>query len=292
MGGRFSKAFLKRQILNYLSITAGAFCFGASVSLFMDPNNLAPGGVSGLAVIVNRLTNIPTGTLIFLINLPILGAGLWKFGLRFLVSTIYATIMCSTFTNLLVPFAPLTENIFLASLGGGIMMAVGLALVFRAGATTGGSDIIVKFLRLKYKHLKSGKLFLITDMIVVSASLFVFDDVDTILFAMISVLIYSTVFDMLLYGGDEAKMIYIISDRSEQITRRLLKELDVGVTYLKGKGAYSNVEKDVILCVLRNTLAPKAEEIVKTEDPLAFMIVTRATEIYGEGYKNILGERL
>ncbi len=292
MGGRFSKAFLKRQILNYLSITAGAFCFGASVSLFMDPNNLAPGGVGGLAVIVNRLTNIPTGTLIFLINLPILGAGLWKFGLRFLVSTIYATIMCSTFTNLLVPFAPLTENIFLASLGGGIMMAVGLALVFRAGATTGGSDIIVKFLRLKYKHLKSGKLFLITDMIVVSASLFVFDDVDTILFAMISVLIYSTVFDMLLYGGDEAKMIYIISDCSEQITRRLLKELDVGVTYLKGKGAYSNVEKDVILCVLRNTLAPKAEEIVKTEDPLAFMIVTRATEIYGEGYKNILGERL
>lgn len=281
-----------KSAFNYLKITLGALLYAVAISLFLDPNNLAPGGVTGIAVIINRYTGLPTGTGMLLLNIPILLAGLWKFGFRFLVSTVYATVLCSAFTNVLSPYGPLTSNPLLASLAGGVTLAVGLALVFGAGATTGGTDIIVKFLRLKYKHLKTGRLFLATDMLIVTASLLVFDDLDTILFAMMSVLVSSSVFDAVLYGRDEAKMIYIISDLSEVIAKRLLLELDLGATYLQGKGAYSNTEKDVILCVLRNSLAPKVEEIVKEEDPLAFMIVSRATEIYGEGYKNILSEKL
>ena len=171
-------------------------------------------------------------------------------------------------------------------------MAIGLALVFRAGATTGGTDIIVKLLRQKYRHLKTGRLFFILDILIVAASLLVFDDIDTILYAVLAVVVTSIVFDAVLYGFDEAKLVYIISDHSDIIAQRIMDELEAGVTFLKGKGAYSNSPKDVILCVMRNTVAPKAEEIVKQEDPLAFMIISSATEIYGEGYKNIFSEKL
>ncbi len=286
------KRILRKRIREYLMITAGACVYGISISLFLDPNNLAPGGVTGIAIILNRLTGLPTGTGMLLINVPILLAGLWKFGPRFLISTIYATFLCSVFINIFSAFAAVTREPLLASLSGGVLLAIGLGMVFKAGATTGGTDIVVKFLRLKYKHMKSGKLFLVIDALVVSASLLVFHDVNTAMYAMIAVLVNSRVFDIVLYGGDEARLIYIISDHAEDIADRMMRQLDIGVTFLEGKGGYSSQPKDVIMCVMRNTLAPGAEEIVKEEDPMAFMIITGATEIYGEGYKDILGEKL
>ncbi len=285
------KALLKR-ILDYLVITAASCIYGISISLFLDPNNLAPGGVTGVAVIINRFTGLATGTGMLLINVPILAAGLWKFGFRFLVSTVYATFMCSVFTNFWARFPVLTTDPLLAALAGGIIMAIGMGMIFKAGATTGGTDIIVKFLRLKFKHLRTGRLFFITDLLIVAASLLVFDDIDTIMYAVVAVVANCFMFDAVLYGRDEAKLLFIISDCSNMIAARLLKELDVGATYLQGKGAFSNSEKQVVLCVMRNTIAPKAEEIVKEEDPLAFMIVSSATEIYGEGYKDIFSEKL
>ena len=186
----------------------------------------------------------------------------------------------------------LTTDPLLAALAGGVLLAVSLGLVFKAGATTGGTDIIVKFLRLRYKHLKTGKLFFLTDVLIVAASLLVFEDFDTILYAMLAVVVNSFMFDLVLYGRDGAKLIYIISDQAERIAQRLLDELEIGATFLEGKGAYSKETKKVIMCVMQDTISPKAEEIVKQEDALAFMIVTSANEIYGEGYKNIFSEKL
>ncbi|HJC58356.1 MAG TPA: YitT family protein [Candidatus Eisenbergiella intestinipullorum] len=286
------KKTIGKRAMDYLLITMGTVLYGIGVSLFLDPNNLAPGGVTGIAMILNRLTGLSTGTGILLINIPILAAGLWKFGFRFLISTLYATFFSSVFTNIFARFGALTADPLLASLAGGAVLAAGLALIFRAGATTGGTDIIVKFLRQKYRHLKTGRLFFLLDVLIVTASLLVFDDIDTILYAMLAVVVTSIVFDAVLYGFDEAKLVYIISDHAETIAQRIMDELEAGVTFLRGKGAYSNSPKDVILCVMRNTVAPKAEEIVKQEDPLAFMIISSATEIYGEGYKNIFSEKL
>ena len=286
------KKTVKRELMDYLLITVGTVIYGIGVSLFLDPNNLAPGGVTGIAMILNRLNGLSTGTGILLINIPILAVGLWKFGFRFLLSTLYATFLSSLFTNFVARFGAVTTDPVLASLAGGAVMAIGLAFVFRAGATTGGTDIIVKLLRQKYRHLKTGRLFFILDILIVAASLLVFDDIDTILYAVVAVVVTSIVFDAVLYGFDEAKLVYIISDHSDRIAQRIMDELEAGVTFLKGKGAYSNNPKAVILCVMRNTIAPKAEEIVKQEDPLAFMIISSATEIYGEGYKNIFSEKL
>lgn len=282
----------KRRLMDYVVITIAAFLYAASVSLFLDPNRLAPGGVTGISIILNKVINVETGTLVMLINIPILIIGTWKFGFRFILSTIYCTSLTSIFINALQPIGPITEDPFLAALAGGALMAVGLGLVFKSGATTGGTDIIVKILRVHLPHLKTGSLFLILDAVVVLVSALVFKNIDVAMYAGLVVLINSTLLDVVLYGRDGAKMIFIISDKHEIIAKRLLEDLDLGVTYMSGAGAYSGKEKKVIFCVMRKQLSPKVEEIVRSEDPGVFMIVSSATEIFGEGYKNIFSERL
>jgi len=281
-----------RRVLEYVVITVGSFIYAVAVSLFLDPNMLAPGGVTGISVILNRVTGVETGTWILLLNIPILLLGAWKFGLRFIISTVYCIVLTSVFTNLLTPIGAVTEDPFLAALAGAALMALSIGWVFKAGATTGGIDIIIKVLRLKIPHLKTGSLYLMMDAAVVTLSAFIFKDIDRALYAGGVVLVASFLLDVVLYGRDEAKLIYIISDKSEDIAKRLLEELDIGVTYMQGSGAYSGRDKKVIMCVMRKPLSPKAEEIVKQEDPLAFMIVTSAMEIYGEGYKSYFSEKL
>lgn len=286
------KKTLRRRVMDYVEITIASFLYSAAVSLFLDPNALAPGGVTGIAIILNRITGLETGTLVLCINIPIIALGTWKFGLRFILSTMYCTVLTSGFINLLAPFGPATTDPFLAALTGGALMALGIGLVFKAGATTGGTDIIIKLLRLRFPYLKTGALFLITDTLIVAASAFVFKNVDVALYAGLVVFINSVLLDVVLYGRDGAKLIFIISDRHEAITKRLLEDLDIGVTYISGSGAYSGKEKNVIMCVMKKQISPRAEIIVREEDPGAFMIVTSATEIFGEGYKSIYSEKL
>ncbi len=282
----------KRRILDYLMITMASFLYAVAVSLFLDPNSLAPGGVTGIAIILNRLSGLETGTWVLIINIPIIILGMWKFGLHFILSTLYCTAVTSFFINLLADFGVATEDRFLAALVGGALMAVGIGLVFKAGATTGGTDIIVKLLRLRFPHLKTGSLFLITDATIVTASAFVFKDLDVALYAGLVVFVNSVLLDVVLYGRDGAKLIFIISDVHASITKRLLEELDIGVTYISGTGAYSGKEKSVIMCVMKKQISAQVEVIVREEDPDAFMIVTSATEIFGEGYKSIYSEKL
>ena len=282
----------KRRVLDYLMITVASFIYAVAVSLFLDPNSLAPGGVTGIAILLNRLSGLETGTWVLIINIPIIILGMWKFGLHFILSTLYCTAATSFFINLLATLGVATEDRFLAALVGGALMAVGIGLVFKAGATTGGTDIIVKLLRLRFPHLKTGSLFLITDAIIVTASAFVFKDLDVALYAGLVVFVNSVLLDVVLYGRDGAKLIFIISDAHASITKRLLEELDIGVTYISGTGAYSGKEKSVIMCVMKKQISAQVEVIVREEDPDAFMIVTSATEIFGEGYKSIYSEKL
>lgn len=282
----------KRRLKDYMVITIASAIYAIAVSLFLDPNSLAPGGVTGISIILNRLTGLETGTWMLLINVPILAIGMWKFGFRFLLSTVYCSAVTSLFINLLAPIGTVTTDLFLASVVGGALMAVGIGLVFKSGATTGGTDIIVKLLRLQFPHLKTGYLFFITDAVVVILSAFVFENIDVALYAGLVVVINSLLLDVVLYGRDGAKLYFIISDLPEKITARLLEEMDVGVTYVAGSGAYSGKDKRVIMCVIKKPLSPKAEQIVREEDPDAFMIVSSASEIFGEGYKSIYSERL
>lgn len=283
---------MMKIVKKYVVITVAAVLFGAGISLFIDPNNLAPGGVSGLSIILSRLVPIETGTLFMLLNIPIIALGIWKFGWKFILSTLYAIFVSSAATNAFQQMEPLTKEPLLGALFGGVLVAVGLGYVLRSGATTGGTDIIVKCLKLKKPHLKTGTIFLVIDSIIIGIGGIVFGNIDTVLYSAVSAFTTSQMLDLVLYGKDGAKMIYIISNASAAITERILKELNVGVTYLSGTGAYKKEEKQVIFCVVKKQNAYKVEEIVKQEDASAFMIISSATEIYGEGYKSYFGEKL
>ncbi len=282
----------KDSIKKYIIITVMAFIYAAAVSLFIDPNNMAPGGVTGIAIIVSRFLPVETGTLIFIMNIPILLFSIWKFGLRFTLSTVYTITLISAFTNILAPLGAATDDILLAALAGGVLYAISIGLIFKVGATTGGMDIIVKWLRVKLPYLKTGVLFFVTDAIIITMSGIAFRNVDAALYAGITVAVNSFALDIVLYGKDEAKLIYIISDHAEDIASRLLKELDIGATYIEGRGAFSGKEKQVLMCAVKKQMSPRLEEIVKEEDTDAFMIISSATEVFGEGYKSYFNERI
>lgn len=287
------KKKIGKKVFHFVLMTLASFCYAVGISLFVEPNNIASGGVTGIAIILNKAIGGSTGIWFFIINIPILLIGMWKFGFKFLMSTVYCTTIISVFTDLLSRYGtPLTEDVLVATIAGGMLTAIGMGGVFKAGATTGGMDIVVKLCKLKFPYMKTGSLFLIMDFLVVLASAFVFKDIDRAFYSAMEVFVTSTLLDLVLYGKDGAKLIYIISDKSEQIAARLLEELNIGVTYMEGQGAYSGKEKKVIMCVTRKQIAPRAEEIVKEEDPNTFMIVSSASEIYGEGYKSYFSEKL
>lgn len=281
-----------RELKKYIVITAAAFVYAVGISLFIDPNRIAPGGVTGISIILSRVVPMNTGTLILLFNIPIFVFAVWKFGFRLAVSTIYATALISVFTNLLAVFPAATGDRMLAAIAGGILSAVSIGVIFRAGATTGGMDIIVKALRLRLPHLKTGNLFFAADAVVVTVSGIVFRDIDAALYAAVTATCTSFVLDIVLYGRDEAKLLYIISARPVEITARILKELDIGLTMIEGRGAYSGDRKQVLMCAMKKTVFPRVERIVREEDADSFMIVTSASEIFGEGYKSYFSERI
>lgn len=270
----------------YFLIAVATFIYSAGISLFLDPNDLAPGGITGIAIILNRLSNIETGTLIFILNIPIFAVVLWKFGIKFLVSSLYAVVLITIFTNILERFPGFVADRLLAAIVGAILCGSGIAFVFKQNSTTGGMDVIVKLLRIKYPHIKTGILFLLSDVIVLGLAGVFFGNLESVFYAGIAVFVSAKAMDFVLYGSDEARMFYIISDYTRDIADRLMKELDIGVTFLDGRGAYYNTEKEVILCACPKKVAPKVLNCVREMDQNAFMLACSANEIYGEGYKS------
>ncbi|MDE7274866.1 MAG: YitT family protein [Lachnospiraceae bacterium] len=281
-----------KRVKSYVILTVAAAIYAAAISLFLDPNDIAPGGVTGISILLNRFTAIPTGTIIMLINIPIVLLGLWKFGWRFICSTMYTLALITVFINALASKGAVTDDLLIAAVIGGALIGAALALVFMAGATTGGIDIIVKVVRTKRKHLKTNILFLVFDSMVILASWIVFQDLTVAFYAGIAVVIDSIVMDKILYGSDEAKLTFIISTKPDQMKQRIFDELDITATIITARGAYTNAPKELLMIVTRKQMYPKLEEIVKDEDTSAFMIVSSASEIFGEGYKDITRDKV
>lgn len=279
-----------RKVLNvcyrYFLIAVATFIYSVGISLFLDPNDLAPGGITGIAIILNRLSNIETGTLIFILNIPIFAVVLWKFGIKFLISSLYAVVLITIFTNILEKFPGFVADRLLAAIVGAILCGIGIAFVFKQNSTTGGMDVIIKLLRIKYPHIKTGILFLLSDVIVIGLAGVFFGNIESVFYAGVAVFVSAKAMDFVLYGSDEARLFYIISDYTRDIADRLMKELDIGVTFLEGRGAYYNTEKEVILCACPKKVAPKVLNCVREMDRNAFMLACSANEIYGEGYKS------
>lgn len=281
-----------RLLKKLVFILVGTLIYATGIGLFLDPNELAPGGVVGLSVILSHSIGSETGTWYFLLNIPIVILGWWKFGAKFISYSFCAVVFNSIFTNILGHFPAITDNLFLASIAGSVLVGTGIGLVLRTGATTGGMDIVIKVLRKKYPAIKTSTFFITIDVIIVAIAGIVFKDFNLAMYAFITVVLQGRVMDFILYGSDEARLIYIVSNKTEEMLPRILEELEIGATVLTGKGGYSNQEREIIMCVIKKRGTPKLEEIVKEVDGKAFMIITSANEIYGEGYKNILIDQL
>lgn len=280
-----------KVILRYIFITFTAFLYAVGISLFLNPNNLAPGGVSGIAIILKEIfPMLPgIGLLIFIINIPIMVLGAWKFGIKFIISTFYTLVVSSIFIDaipMIFHMDAITKEPMLAAVIGGAILGLGIGLMFRMETTTGGMDILVKIVKQKKPHLRTGQIFLIMDAAVLIASALAFHNVEVALFAAIAIYVSTIVMDRAIYGGDEATLVYIISDKRKIIAVRMMQELNVGVTMIQGMGAYSTEHKEVIMCVMRKQTLVKVRNILKEVDSRAFMIVSSAKEVFGEGFKD------
>lgn len=275
-----------------LVIILGSFIYSSGIALFLDPNEIAPGGVVGISVILSHTIGISTGTWYLLLNIPILLLARWKLGRRFIATSMFTIAMNSLFTNLLEVLPPVTNERFLASIAGSILIGLGIGMIIRVGATTGGVDIIVRLLKMRFPGLKTSTLFMMIDMMIVVLSGIVFRNFDIAMYALIAVSVYGKVMDYVLYGNDEATLIFVVSEKAQDLLTRVLDELEVGATILHGQGGYSKADRDILMCVVKKRMTIKVQELVKQEDNNAFMIITSANEIYGEGYKNILNNEI
>lgn len=272
-------------------ITMASLLYAVGVGVFLNPNNLAPGGVSGMAIILKKIFPVlpGVGMLILIINIPIMIVGWKKFGPRFIISTSYALVISSLFIDIIpkmIDADSVSDNPMLSSIIGGAAFGLAMGLLFRMETTTGGMDIIVKIVRGKYPHLKTGQIYLLLDIVILIASAFAFSNVEVALYAAIAIYVSTLVMDKAIYIGDEATLIYIMSKKRKQIADYMMKELDVGVTFIKSKGAYSNTDGEIIMCVMRKQRLAKVRTALKETDPEAFMIVTSANEVFGEGFKS------
>ena len=274
-------------------ITLGAVIYALAFDWFVAPNQIAMGGVTGLAQIVNALVPVlPVGVLSILVNVPLFLAGWRLLGGRLLVSSLYAMAVSSLAIDVIAwmhTFPPMDP--ILATLYGGAGMGGGLGLGFSQGATTGGTDIIGKLLKLKFPWLPIGKLVMIPDMVVVILAAVVFGTVNAALYGLIQMYLLSKVMDMILYGWDTSRVAYIITDRWEETVQGLL-DMNRGVTLLQGKGAYTGAEKQVLLVAFRQREIVPIKRMLREIDPKAFFIVCDAHEILGEGFGDYQKEEI
>lgn len=274
-----------RRLWEYAVITFGSALYAVCFNCFFQPNYISMGGFTGVAQIVNRLIPLmPVGVTVIVLNVPLFLIGVRKLGLGLLISSLYAMAVGSLMIdglNMIYTFPPMDP--LLATIYGGVLLGISMGLLLSVGATTGGTELAARLLKLKLRHLSIGRLCLVLDVTVIILYALTFHSINNALYGIIAMYISSLAMDAVVYGSINAKMAYIISDHSQEITEKLLG-MDLGVTLLKGKGGYTGGEKNVVLCAFKRSQIAAIKASVMAVDPTAFIIVCEAHEILGEGF--------
>lgn len=271
----------------------GSTIYAISVNAFTSPNNIAPGGVTGVSIMVNHLFGWPIGMFSLLLNIPIFVWAIVEIGYKLVGKTMVSTVLVSIAIDLVHKVMPAYHgDQMLAAIFGGVLEGIGLSLVFIRGGTTGGTDLIARLLGRRFHHLSMGKLMLGVDMLVVLSSAVVYHSIESALYAGIAIFVSTRLIDTILYGTDigTGKILFIMSPKNDEIARDILTDMDRGVTVLKSRGAYSGREGEVLLCAVRRYEVVKVKAIVRSHDGEAFMIVGDAGEISGEGFRTMKSE--
>jgi len=274
-----------KWVADYFIIVVGTVLVAAGLDIFLVPNKIAAGGVSGIATILHFTISVPVGAAILFLNVPLFIFSIYRLGFRFGARSLFGTVVLSLAVDVMAPFLPVfTRDVLLASLFGGVLTGLGLGLVFRSKGTTGGTDLAAAVLR-SYVGINIGQLLFVVDGLVVLSAGIVFHSAELAMYALISIFVTARVIDLVQEGFGFAKAFLIISDRAEEIGNDIMYKLDRGATLIRGRGLYTGRERPVILSVVGRSEVSKLKETVYRIDPDAFVILADVHEVLGEGFK-------
>lgn len=277
-----------KGIMNYLLISASCLLHSIVFCWFYQPNAISVGGFTGVAQILNHIFPVlPIGITTVILNVPLFMIGTRLQGLKLLLSSLYSMTLGSLLIDLIseVYTFPPMNDLMLASVFGGLLAGVAAGLQLRVGATTGGTELAARLLKYKFHHISVGKLCLMVDLSVITLYALTFQRINNALYGIVSMYIFSLAMDFVIYGGTHAKMAYIISDKNEEIRTRLL-DMNFGVTMIDSQGGWNGDEKKMIICVFKRAQISPVKAAVTEIDPKAFIIVSEAHEVLGEGFGN------
>ena len=275
----------KYLIVQFIQIVVGTALVAGSTSLFLLPNQLSSGGFSGIATIVYYLLNIPLGTTVLVLNVPLFIMSLIKNGKHFFLKAILGTAGLSVFFNLFEKLKPITTDRFLACIYGGIIAGIGTAIILKANASTGGTDLLTQIIKAYKPNIRISNLLVILDTIIVAANVIFFKELEIGLYSAITIYIMGKMLDIFFEGIDFAKMVYIISQKNDEIAEQIGNQIKRGSTSLYGKGMYKKQDREVLFCVASRNEVREIRKIVKDIDSNAFIVITNAREVFGEGFK-------
>lgn len=280
---------MRSIIADYVVLVCGTLLLSASYAFFLVPAKISNGGVSGLAIVAHYLFGWPTGLLVFVLNVPLLFIGyLYLGGLRFTVRTLVSVAIFSATVDWMGTLVahPITRDPFLAALYGGLISGVGVGLVFRRGASTGGTTIVARILQ-RLTGLSAGIAQLSVDAVVVGVAALVFGP-QLALYGLISLFVSGKAIDWTLEGLSGERVALVVTAAADRIAARITHDLGRGVTLLQGRGGYTGQERPIVMCVLDRSQEPMLRALVQAEDPGAFVVVTVATTVLGEGFSPLV----
>lgn len=284
---RVFRSNIHTTVIDYAIIACGAFVYGVSVVMFTSPNNIAPGGMTGVATMLNYLFGLPIGTMIFVMNIPLFIWGAVENGVSFLTKTVIGTALVSVSIDLLMPFLPVyTGDSLLASIFGGLLNGAGLGFIFYRGGSTGGTDIVALNIHKHFPHISTGNIILITDILILILVFVVYGSLESVLYALTAIFVSIKMIDTISYGTSRGngKLIFIVTSNYKAISTLILNTIGRGVTLLEGEGAYSGDRKKIVMCAVRPQQVHRITTEVHKIDSRAFIIVTTAGAISGEGF--------
>jgi len=284
------KIFSKKWFIAYSEIAIGAFIMAAGFVLFITPYKIVPGGVYGISIVLHHMFDTPVGLVALCFDVPLTIIGIKVLGPRFGIKTVVGFVLTAGFVDLLTFLwgdLPLVENdALLSSIFGGLFVGFGLGLIFKAKATSGGSDIVAMIIS-KYTKLPLGQLMIAVDSAIVVIGLIVFKDWKIPLYSLIVIFITGRVVDIVLQGISYDKTLFIISSKPQELRDKIIKDLNRGGTFIPGKGMYNGSEKTIIYTVVNRREMAILQDFVHKIDPYAFMTVINANEILGNGFKSL-----
>ncbi len=278
------KSRVIKTVKEYAVITIGIAISALGIGLFLAPHGIVSGGVSGVAIIINKLTGFPVGVAVLLMNIPLFISGILFLGKSFGVKTLYGTFLFSLLLDATATNVIFTENLLMSAIFGGGLLGIGFGFIFLSGATSGGTDILATLLNRIIPAIDMGKWFFIIDIVIISVSTLFFKNTELVLSGVIALFLNSFLLDYIVSGANTAKMVYVISDEAEHISKEIIKSVNRGVTGIKTCGMYTGQERTMLMCVVKRFELKKLEEIVERIDKSAFIILTQARKITGTGF--------